>query len=71
MLSIKGVQALTEHALMMQDQGLTAGETESWATNDQENTFFRNPDESEDLANEELTQVAELTERYLLNVTKN
>lgn len=71
MLTVKGVEALTEHALMMQDQGLTAGEIEAWTKHDQLNTFNVNSTSSEDWAQEDPVQVAEVTERYLLNPTKN
>lgn len=67
MLTVKGVEALTEHALMMQDQGLTAGEIDAWTKHDQLNTFNVNSTSSEDWAQEDPVQVAEVTERYLLN----
>ncbi|MNW61593.1 hypothetical protein D3C74_396630 [compost metagenome] len=52
---------------MMQDQGLTAGEIDAWTKHDQLNTFNVNSTSSEDWAQEDPVQVAEVTERYLLN----
>ncbi|MDT0121880.1 DUF2161 family putative PD-(D/E)XK-type phosphodiesterase [Paenibacillus sp. RRE4] len=70
MLTIKGMEALTEHALMMQDQELTAGEADTWTDYDLIKTIHVNSTESKDVAQEDLVQVAEVAERYLLDPAK-
>jgi hypothetical protein len=71
MLTIKGMEALTEHELMIQDQNLTTGEIDAWTKHDQEDTFYVGSDESGDSTDEELAQIAEVTERYHLSTIKN
>lgn len=73
-LSTKGIAALTEHALMLHDHGLTAGDTNNWTDQHPKGTYHIISEEPllnsiDEIA--EIAEVAEVTERYLLNTTKN
>lgn len=71
MLTVKGIEALSEHVFVMQDQGLMTREVDEWTEQDGVNGQDMNSDELEHAADEELARVAEVTEQYLLNTTKN
>ncbi|MCK6074419.1 DUF2161 domain-containing phosphodiesterase [Paenibacillus silvae] len=67
-LTVKGVEAITEHTLMIQNQGRAASDEHIWNVHTE--ITYTDPDTAAEHSLDELAQIAEVSEHYLLNRTK-